>query len=459
MTVALIVLLPLLFAVGISFTHAVWRSGNRVFLENLLSVLGLVTPFLIVLSTFSEVSSGEIITYTMGGRSPLLGIVLEMDSLTFFFSFVSLSLLTIVLLYSLSYPSWYKTLYLVMTAGMQGVLLTRDLFNLYVFFEILSVSTYILVISREHRSYKASLKYVLLGSVASILFLLGVGIVYQTTGVLNIGMMTTPQLKVTFLLFLTSLGIKSGIFPLQFWVPDAHYIAPSPVSAFLSGLVLKIGIYSMMRLFYTVFRENFFEMSEILMAIGVITAIFGAMLALAQRDLKRMLAYSSIHQMGIIFLAFSLGTEQGMIGALYLILAHAVAKVSLFLCSGMIKGREIQTMKSTTPVRVAFLIGSVSLVGVPFTCGFIGKYYLCLAAIEQSQTLYVGIVLFLSVLSALYYFRAWYYLSESPENYSFPYVMQIPAYIASFSSILLGVLPLMIGDIIELAAKTVGGGG
>jgi len=454
MDIIFIVAVPFFLAFILSLMHVFKKI---IFFENLLSILGLLIPFLILISTFPTISSGDTISYNIGGWSPFLGITLEIDSLSFFFSFISLALLILIMVYSLSRSSKYKVLYLLMAAGMQGVLLTRDIFNMYVFFEILSVSTYILVVSEEKRSYKASFKYLVLGSVASAFFLFGVGIIYETTGVLNINMMNMPQLKITFLLFLTSLGIKSGIFPLHLWIPDAHSIAPPPVSALLSGLVLKIGIYSMVRLFYTVFKTNFSEMNDILMAVGAITVIFGAVLALAQKDLKRMLAYSSINQIGIIFLAFSFGTELGIIGALYMILAHAVAKACLFLCSGMIADLNILNLKSKPSVSLPFFIGSISLIGLPFTCGFIGKYFVCLAAIETSNTLYAGIILFASIISAVYYLRASYYLFRSPKNYKTPYLMQIPVYITSFTCIILGVLPVLIMDIIELAAKTLGG--
>ena len=457
MDIIFIVAVPFFLAFILSLMHVFKKI---IFFENLLSILGLLIPFLILISTFPTISSGDTISYNIGGWSPFLGITLEIDSLTFFFSFISLALLILIMIYSLSRSSKYKVLYLLMAAGMQGVLLTRDIFNMYVFFEILSVSTYILVVSEEKRSYKASFKYLVLGSVASAFFLFGVGIVYETTGVLNmdiISSMNMPQLKITFLLFLTSLGIKSGIFPLHLWVPDAHSIAPPPVSALLSGLVLKIGIYSMLRLFYTVFKTNFFEMNDILMAVGAITVIFGAVLALAQKDLKRMMAYSSINQIGIIFLAFSFGTELGIIGALYMILAHAVAKACLFLCSGMVADLNILNLKSKPSVSLPFFIGSISLIGLPFTCGFIGKYFVCLAAIETSNTLYAGIILFASIISAVYYLRASYYLFRSPKDYKTPYLMQIPVYITSFACIILGVLPVLIMDIIELAAKTLGG--
>jgi len=457
MDIIFIVAVPFFLAFILSLMHVFKKI---IFFENLLSILGLLIPFLVLISTFPTVSSGNTISYNIGGWSPFLGITLEIDSLTFFFSFISLALLILIMIYSLSRSSKYKVLYLLMAAGMQGVLLTRDLFNMYVFFEILSVSTYILVVSEEKRSYKASFKYLVLGSVASAFFLFGVGIVYETTGFLNIDIissMNIPQLKITFLLFLVSLGIKSGIFPLHFWIPDAHSIAPPPVSALLSGLVLKIGIYSILRLFYTVFRTNFFEMNDVLMIVGAITVIFGAVLALAQKDLKRMMAYSSINQIGIIFLAFSFGTELGIIGALYMILAHAVAKACLFLCSGIVADLNILNLESKPSVSLPFFVGSISLIGLPFTCGFIGKYFVCLAAIETSNTLYAGIILFASIISAVYYLRVSYYLFRNSKDYKTPYLMQIPVYITSFACIILGVLPVLIMDIIELAAKTLGG--
>ena len=457
MDIIFIVIIPFF----VSFILSLMRVFRRnIFFENFLSITGILIPFLVSVSTFSAVRSGEIITCNIGGWSPFLGITLKMDALSFFFSFLSLTLLILIMIYSLSRSPEYKILYLLMTGGMQGILLTRDIFNMYVFFEILSVTTYILIVSREKRSYKASFKYLTLGSIASVLFLLGTGIVYKTTGVLNIDIissMNTSQLKITFLLFLTSLGIKSGIFPLHFWIPDAHSIAPPPVSAILSGLVLKIGIYSMLRLFYTVFRTNFFEMNDVLIALGAITVIFGSLLALSQKNLKKMLAYSSINQIGIIFLALSFGTELGIMGGLYTILAHAVAKVCLFLCSGMIGDLNLLNLKSKPFVSIPFFIGAISMIGLPFTCGFIGKYYVCLAAVETSYTLYAGVILFTSIISAVYLLRASYYLFRTSEDYKIPYSMRIPVYITSSLCIILGILPLMISDIVELAAKTLGG--
>ncbi len=461
MDIIFIIVVPLLLSFILSLLRILPRFEKETFLENILSILGLVLPLVVLIRIFPSINSEDTIVYSIGEKGALLGINLEMDSLSFFFSSISLVLLVLVMVYSLHKSTKYKVLYLLMTAGMQGVLLTRDIFNMYVFFEILSVSAYILAISEEKRSYKASFKYIILGGIASMFFLFGVGILYETTGVLNmdvISSMNIPFPKITFLFFLTALGIKSGIFPLHFWVPDVYSLAPSSVSAVFSGVVSKVSIYAMLRLFYTVFRTNFLEMNEVLLVVGAVTILFGVFLALAQNNLKKMLAYSSISQIGIIFLALSFGTETGIIGALFMVVAHALAKTCLFLCSGMVSDLNIYNLKGGSSVSLAFFIGCISLIGLPFTCGFIGKYFVCIAAIETSNILYAGVIVFSSIISAIYNLRAFYYLYENVKIQRSPYLKQIPLYITSFACVVLGVLPMLILDIIELVAKELGGG-
>jgi len=230
----------------------------------------------------------------------------------------------------------------------------------------------------------------------------------------------------SFVLIATSMGIKIAVFPLHGWLPDAHSMAPSPVSALLSGVTVKIGIYILIRMTYSVFSAETLPFigsgRTILMVLGVVTLLFGASMALAQTDLKRLLAYSTINQLGIVLIGLGIGTELGLTGALFHVLNHAIMKSTLFFCAGIMIAetgtRDVQELsgfgRQQPAITFAFIIASLGMIGIPPVNGFASKWLICLAAVEAGYVVLVVIILMASAITAAYYFRVIQMLFSGP---------------------------------------------
>ena len=428
-TLIFMIITPLVTAFMLSMTAIPQRVSHTVLMRirTLLSISGMTVVSVLLFMSAPSILSGEVLTYHLGGWSPFLGIALQLDALSFIVAVISVLIGFLALFYSIPHMEYmrrvgkYDAFYFLMISGIMGVLLTRDIFNMYVFLEILSISVYVLITAGEKKEgYRASLKYLILGSLSSALFLFAVGIIYQVTGSLNMDyaaqgleevIHSNPRLAYTvFSLIFVSLGVKAGIFPLHFWLPDAHSIAPTPVSALLSGVVLKVSIYGMIRLFSLFGNAFFTEISPVLAYTGAFTIVVGTLLALVQKDIKRLLAYSSISQIGIIITGIGIGSDLALEGALFHIVNHALLKSGLFMCAGIIAGqsgtREISKLQVRTPgVAVAFTVFSMGIAGIPPLNGFVSKFIICLGAVEAQYTDLVFVILMSSLVSCGYYFR------------------------------------------------------
>jgi len=298
----------------------------------------------------------------------------------------------------------YYCLLMLMIAGMNGVVATGDLFNMYVFLEISAISSYALVaFGIGHEELEASFKYLVLGSIGSSLILVGIAFLYSITGTLNLAHLgrilegNVNQGMVHFIaaLFFAGFGIKAAMIPFHAWLPDAHPSAPAPVSAMLSGLLIKaLGLYGILRLFYTVFGLDQ-TYGSILMFLGLLSMVVGVLLAVGQYDFKRLLAYHSISQMGYILFAFGLGTPLGIIGGLLHTLNHTFFKSLLFLCSGAVEYatgtrdlKQLGGLWKKMPVTSATCsIASLSISAVPPFGGFFSKFIIVLAAVQAAESL------------------------------------------------------------------------
>jgi len=310
-------------------------------------------------------------------------------------------------LYSVQYMDKYTSkvrfysLFLLMVTGMNGLVLTGDLFNLFVFLEIASIASYALVaFGCRHEELEASFRYIVLGSVASTFILLAIGIVYALTGSLNMAQIAktigTDFKAIHFFvigLFITGFGIKAALVPFHTWLPDAHPSAPTPISAMLSGVVIKtLGIYAMARVLFNVIGVTPM-VSMILLVLGTLSIMVGVLLALGQDDMKRTLAYHSISQIGYVVLGFGLGTRLGIAAGLFHLMNHAVFKSLLFLNAGSIEyatgTRDYNKMgglKDKMPVTAATsMIASMSISGIPPFNGFWSKLFIIVAAVQAER--------------------------------------------------------------------------
>jgi multicomponent Na+:H+ antiporter subunit D len=346
---------------------------------------------------------------------------------------LSLLMLTVVSLvgfcislFSIDYMDHYGSkatfyaLFLIMIAGMNGLVLVTDLFQVYLFLEVAAVSSYALVAyGLEHDELEASFKYLMLSAVASVFILLSIVIIFGLTDALGFdaasqGLASLNAKYISGLcaaLFIFGFGLKAALVPFHAWLPDAHPSAPAPISAALSGLLIKVsGVYALTRVLLNVFGLTP-SLSAVLMHMGVISMVIAALLALRQRDIKRMLAYSSISQVGYIVLGIGLGTPLGILGGLFHLFNHALAKSLLFLNSGSIQMStgtrnldEMGGLGKRMPVTAGTtLVGSLSIAGVPPLNGFWSKLIIILALVQARQWGFALIAVLASVLTLWYY--------------------------------------------------------
>jgi multicomponent Na+:H+ antiporter subunit D len=413
---------PLVLA---GFMPLIGKLSKR-FLPDLLTNLALL--FLLVYSlTFSRqiLGSGSAIQQLSWLGEPI-NIILSLDGFSFFMLFTVSLVSLCVCLFSIDYMEHYGAkanyyaLFLIMIVGMNGLILATDLFSIYLFLEVAAVASYGLVAyGRGHDELEATFKYLMLSAVASGFILLGIAILFGLTGSLDLsgissGLTTlNNKMVVGFCsaLFLMGFGLKAAVVPFHAWLPDAHPSAPAPISAMLSGLLIKVsGIYALTRIFFNVLGMNS-ALSTVLLYLGVISIVVGALLALGQNDIKRMLAYSSISQIGYILLGIGVGTPLGLIGALFHIFNHAIAKALLFLDSGSIERatgtRSLDKMGGLArrmPITAATsVIGSLAITGVPPLNGFWSKLIIIIALVEAKMYGFALIAILASVATLWYY--------------------------------------------------------
>ncbi len=397
----------------------------------------MLTMFIVVLITSSNlltvINSGTIY-YHLGGWKPPFGIEYVIDLLNGFVCLIIAFIGLMVAIYSKESVKKelpgkiipFYSIFLLLITGLMGMTITGDIFNFYVFLEISSLTAYALIAMGDRGDgLVASFNYLIMGTVAASFILLGIGYLYAVTGTLNMADMQNilPDIygnKVVLAalaFFMAGFSIKIGLFPLHAWLPDAYTHAPSTASALIAGLMTKVGAYAMIRFMFSVFTPAFVidmtRTAEILTWAAALAIIVGSVLAIAQSDIKRMLAYSSISQIGYILLGVGLVNVIGMQGGLLHILNHAFMKCALFLVAGAIFYRtgirnihQFQGLGKKMPVTtIVFLIAALSMIGVPGTVGFTSKWYLALGSIEAGQWIFVLVILVSSLLNIVYFWR------------------------------------------------------
>ncbi len=380
-----------------------------------------------------RVARGGPFSYAFGGWQPPYGIEFRFDEVSAF-AFVVAFLGALAIVFSRQYAPhalaeprvpYYYTLLLLDIAGLIGFSVTGDLFNMYVFMEIVSLTGYALVaISGERIAEMAAFKYLVLGAVSSLLALFGIGMLYGVTGTLNIAdaasrlgaAASTMPVIVAVALLVLGFMVKAALFPLHVWLPDAHAIAPSPVSAVLSGLVVKLGLVGMLRLYGVVYASRAVDLSSLnwlLTWLGAVSIVMGAFFAIFQDDIKMMLAYSTISNIGYIVMGFGLASQYALVGAAVHIFNHALIKSALFLAAGAIiyqtgyrRLSDLRGVGRGMPLTAAALsVGAVSIVGIPPTAGFLCKWYIALGAFEAKRAAFGFALVFGALFIFVYYIR------------------------------------------------------
>ncbi len=364
----------------------------------------------------------------------------------------------------------YYALLLIMIAGMNGLVLATDFFNVYVFLEVAAVASYSLVaFGLGHDELEAAFKYLMLSVVASAAILVSIALIFGLTGnlafpavaralqELNAG----PVVGISAALFIMGFGLKAALIPFHAWLPDAHPSAPAPISAVLSGLLIKVsGVYALTRIFLNVFGLTP-ALSTVLLYLGTVSMVGAAFLALGQKDIKRMLAYSSISQVGYIVLGIGLGTPLGIAGGLFHLFNHALAKGLLFLTSGSLQQAtgtrdlsEMGGLAKKMPITAATnLIGSLSIAGVPPLNGFWSKLIIIIALVQAGHPVFAVIAVLVSVLTLWYYLLIQRQAFFGKLNERWAAVKEAPFWMTA-STVLLAFLCVAIGIFFSLTIKT-----
>ena len=326
----------------------------------------------------------------------------------------------------LEQQTFYYCLFCLLLGSMLAFLLAGDLFTMFVYLSVFSLSGVALVaVSGEPQSVWAAFRYLILSTASGVLILLGIAFLYYFSGTLNVAELSrklgtftsTDSVRTALTLMLVGFGIKAALFPLHLWMPDAHAFAPAPVSAILSGLVIEMGVYGMVRSFFFMFRLKgslvISSFNTILCCLAAAAIIYGAVGAIFQEDLKLIFAYSSVSQIGYIVMGLGLASYFGLLGSMLHIINHAVMKSALFLAAGALfyrtgwrTLRELEGMGKRMPFTAgALALAGIAIIGIPPAGGFVSEWYICLGAIERQQAVFAVFILGGSLLSTVYYIK------------------------------------------------------
>ena len=377
------------------------------------------------------VADGSIISYALGGWAPPWGIEYRIDALNALVAFIVAGIGAITLPYALrsvaqeiprrQTPYFYAA-FLLCFDGLLGITQTGDIFNLFVFLEISSLSSYALIsMGQNRRALTAAYQYLIMGTIGATFLLIGIGLVYSETGTLNMldlntrlqGIYDQRTVHTAFAFMLVGISLKLALFPLHLWLPNAYTYAPSAITVFLAATATKVAVYVMLRTIFTVFSNDFVQITPtevVFLLLGIAGILYASVAAIYQPDAKRLLAYSSIAQIGYMVLGIGFDSALGLTATIVHVFNHALMKGALFMALGAIAYRvgstrlhRIRGLGRQMPwTFAAIFIGGLSLIGVPGTAGFISKWYLVLAAIEQQSWLIAMIILAGSLLAVAY---------------------------------------------------------
>ncbi len=452
------------------------------------------TVLAIAAALLGQVLTTGVISYHIGGWDPSLGIEYRIDTVN------GLILVLVATIAAVIAPfarrsvaaeiapdrvAWFYTMYLLSLTGLLGIAITGDAFNAFVFLEISSLSSYALIgLGRDRRALVAAYQYLILGTIGASFYVIGVGLLYVSTGTLNLGLMaerivaveqTRPVLAA--MAFITvGISLKLALFPLHVWLPNAYAYAPSTATVFLSATATKVAIYLLVRYLFSVFGAGFvfadLPVTPIFTVFSIGAIFIAATVAVFQADAKRLFAYSSVAQIGYITLGIALATTTSLTGSFIHIVGHALTKAALFMAlgaimfrAGTVKIEEIAGIGRTMPLTVAALVvAGLSLIGIPGTIGFVSKWYLVVAAF-QAGWWWLGFLIVASSLITLVYVgrlveTAWFREPSAAalQAKEAPIGMLIPIWLLAAATIVLGIDAGDVSSVAGNVATTLLGG-
>ncbi len=442
-----------------------------------------------------QVSQHGVISYALGGWAPPWGIEYRVDLLAGYVLLIVSALAALVISFAwhsvkreITEPriaQFYAT-FLLAYVGLAGMIVTGDAFNLFVFLEISSLASYALIsMGRQRQALKAAFQYLIMGSIGATFILIGIGFLYMMTGTLNMqdlavrlpAVSDSRTVQAGFAFLTVGIGLKLAVFPLHLWLPNAYAYAPSAVSAFLASTATKVALYAMLRFLFGVFGFEFalrqMPADLLLLLMGTLAVLSCSLIAVFQRDVKRLLAYSSVAQVGYMVLGIGLGSTAGVSATILHLFNHALMKGALFLALGAVVYRlgsaaleDLGGLARHMPWTAgAFVISGLSLVGVPMTAGFISKWYLLLAALEQGWWPLAVLILLGSVITLVYIGRVvevlYFGASAAPADSirEAPLSMLLPIWVLVACNIYFGIDTGLTVGLAERAAAALTGAG
>ncbi len=481
---ALPILLPLIAA---PIVLLVGRSSLAWMVATLVSGFATIAAWQLLITCLASGS----LSYAVGGWMAPWGIELRIDAANAFVLLAVTAISTLVLIYSKDSVAkeiesdkhlLFYTAHMLCLAGLSGILVTGDAFNLFVFLEISSLATYTLVsLASDRRCLTAAFRYLVMGTIGATFILIGVGMLYMKTGTLNmldlsvrINLYESSRTINTGLAFvMVGVGIKLALFPLHMWLPPAYTHAPSAVTAFLASTATKVAVYVMIRFIFTIFGAdhvfNDMGMDLILMVLAVVAIFKCSYMATVQNNVKTVLAFSSVAQIGYMVLGIALVSAAGLMAGLIHIFNHALMKGALFMAVGAVFYRvgsvnlqDFRGLGKHMPWTMAgFTLAGLSIIGVPLTVGFISKWYLVSAALDQGNWLVAVLVLLGSLLAVVYIGRILEaaYFQKLPEGTDpeqvkeVPYLMLVPMWILVIANLYFGIDTSLTTDAASAAAQ------
>ena len=422
------IVLPLLVALPLGAAASSLLLARRLQAQRAVS-LAVLTAMLVLSSwVLAEVWEGTVLATKVGGVDPIVGIVIAADPLSAVLLVVSSIMLLVVMVYALGSSRTkdqapiFHPVYLVLAAGVAASFLTADLFNLFVSFEVMLTASYVLItLGGSRAQVRHGMTYVVIGLLASGLFITAVGLIYAATGTVNMAELAgridqiDPAVRTMLgLLLLVVFGIKAAIFPLFQWLPDSYPTAPSPVTALFAGLLTKVGVYAIMRTQTLMFPTGG-TVSTVLLVIAALTMTVGVLGAIAQNDVKRILSFHIVSQIGYMIFGLGLFSLAGVAGAVLYIVHHIIVKTTLFLVGGIIEEttgtgqlHRLGGLMHGAPLLAAmFLIPALSLAGIPPFSGFVAKLALIQAGFGIEQWVYAGTAIVVSLLTLFSMTKIW----------------------------------------------------
>lgn len=445
----------------------------------------------IAVSLLGQVVANGPISYLIGNWAAPWGIEYRVDYLNAFVLVIVATIGAVVLPYSWKslqkeIPNdrlaYFYTAFLLCLTGLLGITVTGDIFNVFVFLEISSLSTYTMVaMGSDRRALTAAFRYLVMGSIGATFIVIGIGLLYSVTGTLNIADLaarlavaegTTRIVPVAFAFFSVGVSMKLALFPLHLWLPNAYAFAPSASTAFLASTATKVAVYMLLRFFFTVFGPTFafdvMHLDMVLLPLALVSIVAMSLVAIFQVNIKRMLAYSSLAQIGYMILGISVGSVNGLTGAILHLFNHALMKAALFMALGCVVYRigsvsikQMEGLGKEMPLTMlAFALGGISLIGVPLTVGFISKWYLVIAVLERGWWPVAILILISSLLAVIYVWRVIEaaFFKPTPEGRApvreAPLSLLIPTWILVVANIYFGINASFTAGVASRAASS-----